>query len=411
MRQGETRWWLTPPDAGSDLPKLLSMRALRAFGDGYVSLLLPVYLTLLGLTPLQVGAVTAATLLGSGLMVFTLGFVAHRFAQRMLVCSAALLMVASGFAFALAGDFWPLLLIAFVGTLNPTTGDVSVFAPLEQSMITQSVKPTDRTAVFARYSLFGSLAGAFGALAAAFPEWMHALSGLALLPALKAMFALYAVFGVVTLLVYRTLSVRVEPPGHAPSAPLVQSRSMVYRMAAVFSLDQFGGGFAVQSLVALWLYQRYGLSIAAAGQIFFAAGVLAAGSYLVSAWVARRIGLINTMVFTHLPANLFLVATPFMPSLELAILTLLLRYSMSSMDVPARTSFVMAVVPPHERAAAASFTAVPRSLAAGASPFVAGWLLGLSSFGWPLVVGGLLKIGYDLLMLKMFRSVRPPEEQ
>jgi MFS family permease len=411
MGGGEAGWWLVPPSAGPDLRKLLAMRALRGFGDGYVSLLLPVYLLALGFSPLEVGAIATATLLGSGAMVFGLGLLAHRFPQRRLVLTAAVLMAASGFAFALSADFWPLMVIALVGTLNPTTGDVTIFSPLEQSMVTQTVHAKDRTAVFARYSLLGALAGATGSLFAAMPEWVNAQWGLGLVTALKAMFALYGVFGLITLLVYRTLSAAVEPPGDAPNAPIAQSRPIVYRMAAVFSIDAFAGGFAVQSLVALWLFQRFDLSIAVAGQIFFWAGLLAAGSVLVSSWVARRIGLINTMVYTHLPANVFLLVTPFMPTLELAMLTLLLRYSLSSMDIPARTSFVMAVVPPHERAAAASFTAVPRSLAAGISPVFAGWLLGLSSFGWPLVIGGALKIGYDLLLLKMFSAVKPPEER
>ncbi len=411
MKAGEPRWWLVPPASGNDLRKLLAMRSLRAFGDGFVSLLLPVYLLALGFSPLQVGAIATATLLGSGAMVFGLGLLAHRFAQRRLVLGAAVMMTASGFAFSLSSDFWPLLLVALVGTINPTNGDTSVFSPLEQSMVAQTVGARDRTAVFARYALFGALAGALGALFAILPEWVSGQWPVDRLLALKAMFALYGLLGLVVLGVYRTLSPSVEPPGHAPSAPLVESRPIVYRMAAVFTVDSFGSGFAVQSLVALWLFQRFDASVALVGQVFFWAGVLSAGSFLVSSWVARRIGLINTMVYTHLPANVFLVLTPFMPTVELAILTLLLRYSTSSMDVPARNSYVMAVVPPHERAAAASFTSVPRCLAAGVSPVFAGWLLGLSSFGWPLVIGGALKIGYDLLLLRLFSAVKPPEEK
>ncbi len=411
MSEDGRPWRLLPPEAGADLRKLLLMRALRGFGDGYVSLLLPVYLMALEFTPFQVGVIAAATLVGSGAMVLGLGLIAHRFAQRRLLRVVAALMALSGFAFPLPDAFVPLLLIALIGTLNPTSGDASLFGPLEQSMVTQTVSDRNRTAVFARYSLLGSLAGAFGALAAGVPQWLSVHAGVEPVIALKLMFVLYGVFGLVTLSVYWTLTPRVEPPGHAPAAPLVESRSIVWKLAAVFSVDQFGGGFAVQSLVALWLYQRFDLSPALAGQIFFVAGLLAAGSYLVSSRVARRIGLVNTMVFTHLPANVFLVITPFMPTLELAILTLLLRYSMSSMDVPARTSYVMAVVPPHERAAAASFTAVPRTFASGVSPAIAGWMLGLSSFGWPLVVGGVLKIGYDLLLLRMFSAVKPPEER
>ena len=411
MKVDEPRWWLLPPASGGDLRRLLAMRSLRAFADGFVVLLLPVYLLALGFSPLQVGAIATATLLGSGAMVFALGLFAHRFAQRRLVLCAAGLMAASGLAFASIGDFWPLLLIAAVGTLNLTNGDTSVFLPLEQSMVAQAVDARDRTAVFARYALLGALAGAVGALFAAAPEWVAARWSIDPILALKAMFLLYGVVGIVVFLVYRTLTPAVEPPGHAPNAPLVESRPIVLKMAAVFTLDSFGTGFAVQSLVALWLFERFDASVALVGQVFFWGGVLSAASFLVAPWLARRIGLVNTMVFTHLPANVFLIAAAFMPTVEWAVALLLLRYAISSMDVPARNSYVMAVVPPHERAAAASFTAVPRSLAAGISPVFAGWMLGVSSFGWPLVIGGALKIGYDLLLLRLFRTVRPPEEE
>lgn len=411
MKVDEPRWWLLPPASGGDLRRLLAMRSLRAFADGFVVLLLPVYLLALGFSPLQVGAIATATLLGSGAMVFALGLFAHRFAQRRLVLCAAGLMAASGLAFASIGDFWPLLLIAAVGTLNLTNGDTSVFLPLEQAMVAQAVDARDRTAVFARYALLGALAGAVGALFAAVPEWVAARWSIDPILALKAMFLLYGAVGIVVFVVYRTLTPAVEPPGHAPNAPLVESRPIVLKMAAVFTLDSFGTGFAVQSLVALWLFERFDASVALVGQVFFWGGVLSAASFLVAPWLARRIGLVNTMVFTHLPANVFLIAAAFMPTVEWAVALLLLRYAISSMDVPARNSYVMAVVPPHERAAAASFTAVPRSLAAGISPVFAGWMLGVSSFGWPLVIGGALKIGYDLLLLRLFRTVRPPEEE
>jgi predicted MFS family arabinose efflux permease len=185
---------------------------------------------------------------------------------------------------------------------------------------------------------------------------------------------------------------------------------MVYTLSALFSLDAFGGGFVVQSLLALWLFQRFELSVAAAGTIFFWTGVLSAGSYLVAARLAQRLGLINTMVYTHLPSNVLLMLVPFMPSLPLALALLFARSALSQMDVPTRNSYVMAVVPPAERAAAASVTAVPRSLASAASPLLSGYLLGLSTFGWPLVIAGVLKGTYDLLLLRMFARVKPPEE-
>lgn len=225
------------------------------------------------------------------------------------------------------------------------------------------------------------------------------------------MFLLYAVLGVGALWLYRDLSPQVEPDEETAATPLGPSKPMVYRLAALFSLDSFGGGFVVQSLLTLWLYQRFELSVATAGTIFFWTGVLSAFSALVAVPIARRIGLLNTVVFTHLPANLFLVLTPFMPNLELAITFLLLRSALSQMEVPVRDSYVMAVVSPAERPAVASVTAVPRSLAAALSPLLSGYLLGLSPFGWPLVIGGAIKGLYDLGLLVMFRAVRPPEEQ
>jgi predicted MFS family arabinose efflux permease len=213
------------------------------------------------------------------------------------------------------------------------------------------------------------------------------------------------------LALYRRLASAGSRGDESRPAPLGASRGVVYRLAALFSLDAFGGGFAVQSLLALWLFLRFDVSVEMAGTIFFWTGVLAAASFLAAPAIARRVGLINTMVFTHLPANIFCVLVPFMPTLALAVLFLLLRAALSSMDVPARSSYVMAVVTPSERPAAAGVTAVPRSLAAAISPAIAGYLLTLSSFGWPLVICGALKIAYDLTLLGMFRKVKPPEEQ
>jgi predicted MFS family arabinose efflux permease len=223
------------------------------------------------------------------------------------------------------------------------------------------------------------------------------------------MFVVYALLGLVAFGLYRRLSASLEEDQHA-RAPLRESRRIVYTLAALFSLDALGGGFIVQSLLALWLFERFNLSIATAGTIFFWTGLLSAGSYLVAARLAQRIGLVNTMVFTHLPSNVLLFLVPFMPNLPLALALLLARSALSQMDVPTRSSYVVAVVPPAERAAAASVTSVPRSLATAASPLLAGYLLGISTFGWPLVIGGVLKAVYDLLLLAMFARVRPPEE-
>jgi len=406
----ERRWLALPIGATHDAAVLIASRAVRAFGDGFISVLLPVYLTTIGLSSLRIGAVTTATLVGSAALTLVVGLIAYRLKRQRLLFGAALLMVATGIGFAVVHAFWLLMIVAFVGTLNPSSGDVSVFLPLEQSLLPQTVGARGRTALFARYSLVASLVGACGALCAGIPAFIAAHTSLGLTHALAGMFLVYALLAVIAFCLYRTLSPAIEPGAHIPEAPLRESKKMVYTLAALFSLDSFGGGFVVQSLLALWLFQRFHLSVATAGTIFFWAGVLSAGSFPVAVWLANRIGLVNTMVFTHLPSNLFLILVPFMPNLPLAIALLLARSALSQMDVPTRNSYVMAVVTPAERPAAASVTSVPRSLATAASPLLSGYLLSLTVFGWPLVIGGALKGIYDVLLLVMFKTVRPPEE-
>jgi MFS family permease len=401
---------MLPASTSSDARLLLTARALRAFGDGLVSLLLPAYLALLGYGAFEIGVIATTTLAGSSVLTLVVGLYAHRLSGRGLLLAASLLMMLTGIAFTLVQGFWPLLLIAFVGTLNPSAGDVSLFLPLEQARLAHCVADRDRTALFARYSLVGSLAGAVGALCAGFPEVVYGRLPGGLEAALKFSFLLYAGLGLFSWFLYRQLPPDAAVASASPAEPLRKSRRIVLTMAALFSLDSFAGGFVVQSLLALWLFERFGLSLTTTGAIFFWTGLLSALSYLVAVPLARRIGLINTMVFTHLPANVCLVLVPFAPSLAPAIILLLVRSALSQMDVPTRTSYVMAVVTPGERAAAASVTAVPRSLAAAASPIMAGSLLAVSGFGWPLVLGGGLKIAYDLILLAMFRKVRPPEE-
>jgi predicted MFS family arabinose efflux permease len=252
------------------------------------------------------------------------------------------------------------------------------------------------------------LLASFGALASGLPELAVSRVGVEPAAAQRAVFAVYALCGVALVALYLGLGREAaEPAARAPGAPLARSRSIVLRLSALFSLDSFGGGFAVQTLLAVWLFQRFGLSLAEAGSFFFAAALVSAGAQLLSPRIAARFGLIETMVFTHIPANLLLIAAAFMPSAPLALACLLGRGALSQMDVPARQSYVMAVVPPEERAAAASVTNVPRSLATALSPFIAGWLLEQSSFGWPLVIAGAIKILYDLLLLWQFRAVPP----
>jgi len=227
---------------------------------------------------------------------------------------------------------------------------------------------------------------------------------------MQAMFVLYGLTAIAIAAIYAGLPRAATAEAHRPPAPLTRSRGRVYTLAALFSVDAFGGGLVVQSLFALWLYQRHGLSPATTGTIFFWTGVLSAVSFLIAVRIARRIGLVNTMVFTHIPANVCLILVPFAPSLAIVLVLLMIRALLSQMDVPTRSSYVMAIVLPEERPAAASITSVPRSLASAASPLLAGWMLGLSPFGWPLVAAGGLKIAYDLALLTAFRKIRPPEE-
>ncbi len=383
--------------------RIIACRALRGFADGLVSVLLAGYLTRLGFSPLQVGAIVTGTLLGSAALTVALGLVAHRIAMRRVLLGSAGLMLATGLAFFGLQSFWPLLLVAVLGTLNPSAGDVSAFLPAEQAALAETTVAHQRATAFARYNVGGNLAGAFGALAAGIPAWAAARLGTQLVAVERWGFAAYAAIALAIIGIYRHVPGTLGAPAPRGTRPLARSRTIVLHLAALFSLDSFGGGFVVQSLLVLWLYRRFALSMAAMGTIFFAAGAAAALSQFVSPWLAARIGYIRTMVYTHLPANIFLVAAGVVGSPTLAVTLLLLRAALSSMDVPARQAYVMAVVPPEERAAAASLTNVPRSLAAAVPPLLTGLLLDWSSFGWPLVIGGSLKALYDILLLLQFR--------
>lgn len=397
---------ILPAGVAPEARLLLIGRGLRALCDGYIAVLLPAYLLALGFGTWEVGLLSTATLLGSALATLAVGAWGHRFHPRSLLLAAALLMSATGLAFAGLSAFWPLLVVAFVGTLNPSSGDVSVFLPLEHARLAEAAQGHARTALFARYSLTGALAAALGALAAGIPDGLAEL-GIDRLAALRIMFLVYGATGVAIWMLYARLP---RPPvysaSHAP-APLGPSRPIVVKLAALFSVDAFAGGLVVHSLLALWLFQRFQLSLTAAGAFFFWAGLLTALSQLAAPWVARRIGLLNTMVFTHIPASLALITASFASRLEVALGLLLLRAALSQMDVPVRSAYVMAVVTPPERAAAASYTAVPRSLAAALSPSLGGALFAAGWLAAPLVACGVLKIFYDLALLKAFRRVKP----
>src|SRR3954471_24085521 len=400
---------ILPASATPDATRLVATRACRGLADGAVSVVLASYLGRLGFSPFEVGALVTATLLGSAALTLGLGLLAHRVERRRILLGACGLMVATGVAFASITAFWPLFVVAFVGTINPSSGDVTLFLPTEQAVLAETSDPRDRVALFAWYNVAGTLAGALGALAAGLPEVASRKLGLPIAEAERTVFFAYSAVGLVSAAVYAGLSRTVDQDATTPGRALSRSRRVVLELSALFSLDSFGGGFVVQSLLALYLFRRFALSLETAAAFFFAAGTVAAFSQIVSARLAARLGHIRTMVFTHLPSNIFLILAGLMPTAPLAILFLLLRMALSQMDVPARQAFVMAVVPREERAAASSVTNVPRSLAAALSPFVAGYLLEQTSFGWPLILGGVLKAVYDLLLFARFAKVPPLE--
>jgi MFS family permease len=395
----------------TDARKLVLTRAIRGLADGIVSVALAAYLTEFGFTPFQVGALVTGTLLGSAAVTLAVGLLGYRMSRKTILLAAAAMMALTGVGFARLTAFWPLMVVAVAGTLNPSSGDVSLFLPTEQAALAHTTAGPARTVTFAWYNLAGSLAGAVGALASGVPAILAAHHGISLMNAVRGVFVFYSACACFSALVYVSLSPGVEiHPEKQAHTPLAESRRVVLKLAALFSLDSFGGGFVVQSLLVFWLVRRFHLDERTIAGVFFVAGILSGFSQVLSPRVAARVGLIRTMVYTHLPANIFLILAGVAPTAPLSIACLLLRMAVSQMDVPARQAFVMAVVPPEERTAASTVTNVPRSLAAGLAPLLAGALLERTTFGWPLVIGGALKGIYDLLLLAQFRSVATREE-
>jgi len=372
-------------------------RAVRAFADGFASVLLARYLKHLGFSGTQIGVLITATLLGSAALTLLAGLRLSRLGARPVLLGSCALMAATGFGFATVTWFWPLLLVGFIGTLNPSGGDVSLFLPTEQAALADLTDAPERPGRFAVYNVAAALSAAAGALASAVPERLAHSLDWSVVRTERLSFLIYVVTAVVAGAVYARM--RASLPGPTLRRGLHRSRSVVIKLSLLFTLDSAGGGFALQSLLVLYLYVRFHLSPTATGATLAATGVLSAFSQLASPIIARRIGLVRTMVYTHLPANLFLVLAGVLPNVHAAIVFLLLRSALSQMDVPVRQALVMRLVDPDERAAAASVTNVPRSLGSAATPALAGALLDWSHFGWPLIFAGIAKATYDLLLL------------
>ena len=401
-----------PPWVSADGRLILSARAVRTFAYGFQSVLLGVYMKQAGFTPVQVGAVLTATLLGSALLTALFTATADRYGRRRMLQLSALFMAGSGAAFA-SSTWYPLLILAsLTGTVGATSGEVGPFLSLEQAMLPQTCPPERRTRLFSTYNMLGALAGSLGALAAGTPVLLQRWLGLDAPAAFKTMFLAYAAFAGVAFWLFTQLSDRVEATSNGTArGGLQRSRTVVFKLSALFGLDSLGGGFVVQSLIAFYFNLRWGAGPELLGPIFLGVGLLQAGSFLVAARVAERIGLINTMVVTHLPSNVLLMAIPLASSLPWAIGLLLARHALSQMDVPTRQSYIVAVVDPEERVAAAGVTNIARNIAQAITPIVAGTAMQVVNLGVPFFLGGGLKIVYDLLLFGMFRGVRPPEER
>jgi len=406
--------------APRDVALLFATRSVRLFAYGLLSVVLVLHLAAAGLSQARIGLLLSLTLLGDTALSLWITTRADRAGRRRMLELGAALMVLAGLLFAASADFWILLLAATIGIISPAGNEVGPFLAVEQAALSQSLPDASRTRAFAWYALCGSFATALGALAGGGLASGLQSGGLSPLSAYRAVAVGYAALGGLLLLLFTRLSPAAEAPGRearrpaflAPGLGLARSRRVVARLSALFALDAFAGGFVVQSLVAFWFHTRWGMDEALLGGLFFGANVLAGLSALAAGWLAARIGLVNTMVFTHLPSNLLLLLVPLMPTLPLAAGVLLLRFSISQMDVPTRQSYTMAVVEPGERAAAAGVTGMARTIGSSLAPLLAGPLYASAALsGVPFYVCGGLKVVYDLLLWRSFRALRPPEER
>jgi MFS family permease len=406
------------PRTSIDITLLFAARIVRLFAYGFLSVVLVLYLAEIGLPSGQIGLLLSLTLLGDAAISLWLTTSADRLGRRRMLLLGAALMAGAGVAFVITRNPLLLLVAAIVGVISPSGNEIGPFLSIEQASLTQLVTDRQRTRVFAWYNLAGSFATALGALCAGLlAQWLQN-SGWLPVDAYRTVIVLYAGIGGVLFVLFLLVSsaIEVQPLAAAATGPRVlglhKSRGVVLQLSALFALDAFAGGFIVQSLMAYWFHVHFGADVELIGAIFFGANLLAGISALLAARIAARFGLINTMVFTHIPSNILLMLVPFMPTLPLAIAVLLLRFSISQMDVPTRQSYTMAVVAPDERSAASGVTSIARSLGAAASPALSGLLLASTlTFSAPFIISGGLKIVYDLLLYRKFRSVKPPEEK
>ena len=398
-----------------DVVLLFAARGARLFAYGFLSIILALYLDAIGLSTRAIGLVLTLALVGDAVVSLLITISADRLGRRRMLIAGAVLMAAAGAAFASTESALWLAVIATIGVFSPSGHEVGPFLSIEQASLSQLVPADRRTHLFARYVLAGAFATAAGALVGGAAADALQRSGMTAAGSFRVLLWVYAGFGGVLLVMFARLSRGIEatrlPARAGARFGLHRSRGAVLRLSTLFALDSFGGGFVIQSLMALWFHQRFGFDLAALGALFFAANLIAGVSALLAARIAGRIGLVNTMVVTHLPSNVLLCAVPLMPSAALAVGVLLARFCISQMDVPTRQSYTMAIVDPDERSAAAGITGIARSVGASLSPAMSGALMGNPALaGVPFFIAGGLKIVYDLLVYRGFRSVKPPEE-
>ncbi len=399
----------------SNIIILFSTRIIRLFCYGFLSVVLALYLAEAGLSEGQIGLLFTFTLLGDAVISLWLTTSADRFGRKRTLMLGALLMAGAGLAFVLTRNVILLVIAAIIGVISPSGNEIGPFLSVEQAGLSQLVSDKKRTQFFAWYALVGSFATAIGALAGGWLAQALQNNGWTALASYRVVLVGYALGGFLLLLLFLNLTKSIEVEAAQDTTKRIlglhRSRNVVFKLSSLFAMDAFAGGLLVQSLVAYWFHVRFGVDAGVLGSIFFGANILAGVSALLAIRIANKIGLINTMVFTHIPSNILLILVPLMPTLPLAIGVLLLRFSISQMDVPTRQSYTMAVVAPDERSAASGVTAIARSVGASVSPALTGLLFSIPVlFNAPFFLSGGLKIIYDLLLYREFRAVKPPEE-
>jgi MFS family permease len=408
---------------------LLVAKMVRMFAYGFLSVILAIYLKLIGFDDLLIGLILTITLLNSVIFTLVASFYADKIGRRKFLLLYAALMSVSGFIFTISENYFALIIAAFIGTINITGAESGAFLTIEQAILPQTLKNVrKRNTVFAIYNMAGTLAMAAGVLLSGLPSVLQQHLQyfdivLNQIGSIKLLFALYSVLGIVLLGIYLLLSQKIEVRDNLEkqkdestqltkiSSLTPKSRSIVMRLSGLFAIDSFAGGFMIQSIVSFWFFTRFGADLTTLSYIFSVSGVLTAFSFMAAAKIADRIGLINTMVFTHIPANILIIAVAFAPTLPIAVALYLLRMALSQMDVPTRQSYIVAVVREDERTTSAGITNISRNVTQAISPSLIGILINSLSLAAPFVIGGALKVVYDVVLYLNFRNVKPPEEK